>query len=126
MQLVEASPGLMALQANALSAALETANARMVPAGEEAQLQPGVKGVECEWFPRIEAVPVRANVWTMGVAHEFFDALPIHIFEVSRQRSGSHARRRAHAVLARTRRKRQRDSGKSWWTWSATQLANQA
>lgn len=37
--------------------------------------------VRIEYFPVVDAVPVMPDQWTMLVAHEFFDALPIHIFE---------------------------------------------
>jgi SAM-dependent MidA family methyltransferase len=80
VHLVEASPGLMALQASALGGALDAAGVPMRAAGEEVPAG-APRGVETEWFARVEQVPLQPDVWTMGVAHEFFDALPIHIFE---------------------------------------------
>lgn len=40
------------------------------------------QGVQVHWHERIENVPVEdQSTFTMLVAHEFFDALPIHMFE---------------------------------------------
>lgn len=40
------------------------------------------QGVQVHWHERIENVPVEDHsTFTMLVAHEFFDALPIHMFE---------------------------------------------
>jgi NADH dehydrogenase [ubiquinone] 1 alpha subcomplex assembly factor 7 len=39
--------------------------------------------VEVAWHESIEEVPVEEDdMYTMFIAHEFFDALPIHVFEV--------------------------------------------
>ncbi|KAK0544955.1 hypothetical protein OC844_007410 [Tilletia horrida] len=37
--------------------------------------------IRLTWYDRPENVPVRPEIWTAVVAHEFFDALPINIFE---------------------------------------------
>jgi len=37
--------------------------------------------IRVQWYDRPESVPVRPDVWTAVVAHEFFDALPINVFE---------------------------------------------
>ncbi|MBW0465937.1 hypothetical protein O181_005652 [Austropuccinia psidii MF-1] len=33
------------------------------------------------WYDRIEQIPSAVDEWTMIIAHEFFDALPVHIFQ---------------------------------------------
>lgn len=33
------------------------------------------------WYDRIEQVPQVEDEWTMVIAHEFFDALPVHVFQ---------------------------------------------
>lgn len=50
---------------------------------QEAKLKPWQdKGIKVEWHDTIGDVPAgHDGVFTMLVAHEFFDALPIHIFE---------------------------------------------
>jgi NADH dehydrogenase [ubiquinone] 1 alpha subcomplex assembly factor 7 len=40
------------------------------------------------WHDRIQEVPEDKDVFTMVVAHEFFDALPIHLFEKRAQNQG--------------------------------------
>ncbi|KAL4402537.1 protein-arginine omega-N symmetric methyltransferase [Malassezia pachydermatis] len=37
--------------------------------------------IRVEWFASYDQVPVQPDAWTIVMAHEFFDALPIHIFE---------------------------------------------
>jgi SAM-dependent MidA family methyltransferase len=39
-------------------------------------------GWELAWHDTIEDIPKTPDLYTMLVAHEFFDALPIHVFEV--------------------------------------------
>ena len=40
------------------------------------------KGPELHWHESIDDVPTSNGVYTMLVAHEFFDALPFHLIEV--------------------------------------------
>ena len=77
VQLVETSDGLMELQLSAIKDALSAAGKRVVSADEEA----GEDGVVVEWFPSVDMVPVTGDEFTILTAHEFFDALPTHIFE---------------------------------------------
>ncbi|KAL7416202.1 S-adenosyl-L-methionine-dependent methyltransferase [Mrakia frigida] len=39
------------------------------------------EGVEVRWFDWMEEVPKDPSTFTLFLAHEFFDALPIHLFE---------------------------------------------
>jgi NADH dehydrogenase [ubiquinone] 1 alpha subcomplex assembly factor 7 len=39
-------------------------------------------GFELLWHDAIDDVPHREDTYTMLVAHEFFDALPVHVLEV--------------------------------------------
>lgn len=80
IQLVEASPMLIVEQEKTLKAVLERAGKRLVPADTPLE-KLGQDEIRVEWFPSYHAVPVDQSAWTIGVAHEFFDALPIHIFE---------------------------------------------
>ena len=52
---------------------------------QEKKLQEwGGKGsLELHWHDSIEDIPAMDGVYTMLVAHEFFDALPFHLIEVS-------------------------------------------
>ena len=34
------------------------------------------------WHDALDQIPHRNDVFTMLVAHEFFDALPVHVIEV--------------------------------------------
>lgn len=77
IHLVETSEGLMELQLNAIKEALGVVGKRVVSAEEDA----GADGVVVEWFPGIDMVPVIPEEFTILTAHEFFDALPTHIFE---------------------------------------------
>ena len=45
----------------------------------------GKNGLELHWHDSIEDVPTADGVYTMLVAHEFFDALPFHLIEVRRR-----------------------------------------
>ncbi|PWN38838.1 DUF185-domain-containing protein, partial [Ceraceosorus guamensis] len=94
VHLVEASPGMMTSQATALGSILESSGLEMSSAedgvennskdGHKQRSDEGEDGrrkVQVEWFPRIEDVPISKDAYTMVLAHEFFDALPIHIFE---------------------------------------------
>lgn len=64
IHLVESSPHLREVQRKKL---------------EEA----GFGGVETKWWGSVGEVPASEDEFTVVVAHEFFDAMPIHIFEVS-------------------------------------------
>jgi SAM-dependent MidA family methyltransferase len=44
----------------------------------------GKSGPELHWHESIEGIPTADGVYTMLVAHEFFDALPFHLIEVRR------------------------------------------
>ncbi|KAJ9474825.1 Protoporphyrinogen oxidase [Pseudozyma hubeiensis] len=77
IHLVETSDGLMELQLNAIKEALAVAGKKVVSAEEEV----GADGVVVEWFPGVDMVPVLPEEFTILTAHEFFDALPTHIFE---------------------------------------------
>ncbi|TKY89453.1 hypothetical protein EX895_001984 [Sporisorium graminicola] len=77
IHLVETSDGLMELQLAAIKEALAVAGKKVVSAEEEV----GEDGVVVEWFPGVDMVPVVPEEFTILTAHEFFDALPTHIFE---------------------------------------------
>ncbi|POW05950.1 hypothetical protein PSTT_09323 [Puccinia striiformis] len=51
---------------------------------QEQKLSPfnDLNGKVC-WFDRIEQVGKVDDQWTMVIGHEFFDALPVHIFQIS-------------------------------------------
>jgi SAM-dependent MidA family methyltransferase len=66
VHLVESSPALRAVQEKKLQAW-------------------GGKSLELHWHDSIEDVPTTDGVYTMLVAHEFFDALPFHLIEVRRR-----------------------------------------
>lgn len=70
----------MRLQQEAIESALAAAGKRTAMPGSDPR---GLKGdeVAVEYFPFVDSVPIVADQWTMLVAHEFFDALPIHVFE---------------------------------------------
>ncbi|WFD30883.1 hypothetical protein MSPP1_001907 [Malassezia sp. CBS 17886] len=80
VELVEASPVLMAQQEAALRDTLARFGKTVVPA-DRAVEELGADEIRIEWFPTYNQVPVDPSSWTIVVAHEFFDALPIHIFE---------------------------------------------
>ena len=42
----------------------------------------GEKGLEIHWHDSIDDVPAASGIYTMLVAHEFFDALPFYLIEV--------------------------------------------
>jgi hypothetical protein len=42
----------------------------------------GKSGLELHWHHSVEDIPTTDGVYTMLVAHEFFDALPFHLIEV--------------------------------------------
>jgi NADH dehydrogenase [ubiquinone] 1 alpha subcomplex assembly factor 7 len=69
VHLVESSPALRAVQ--------------------QKKLQPwdGKNDLKIHWYDSIDDVPAADGIYTMLVAHEFFDALPFHLIEVRRLRS---------------------------------------
>ena len=67
VHLVESSPHLREVQKQKL---------------EEA----GFGAVDTQWWGNVSEVPKSEDEFTVVVAHEFFDAMPIHIFEVSMAR----------------------------------------
>lgn len=80
LQMVEASPMLLMEQEKALSSTLERYGKKLVSAEKPVeQLAPNE--IRAEWFPSYHNVPVDPTYWTLVTAHEFFDALPVHIFE---------------------------------------------
>jgi SAM-dependent MidA family methyltransferase len=66
VHLVESSPALRAVQEKKL------------------QAWGGKNSLELHWHDSIEDIPPADGVYTMLVAHEFFDALPFHLIEVRR------------------------------------------
>lgn len=78
IHLVETSPGMMEMQHDAIDEALKGAGKKLV-AADKTDLQEDE--VRVEWFPLIDSVPIQSDTWSMVIAHEFFDALPTHIFE---------------------------------------------
>ncbi|KAN0113582.1 DUF185 domain containing protein [Russula decolorans] len=67
VHLVESSPALRAVQE------------------EKLQAWGGKSSLELHWHDSIEDIPTTDGVYTMLVAHEFFDALPFHLVEKSHQ-----------------------------------------
>ena len=80
VELVESSPLFIEHQESGLSATLGRMGRSLANADTPIEkLSP--KEVRVEWFASHEQVSVAPDAWTIVVAHEFFDALPIHIFE---------------------------------------------
>ncbi|KAJ7471446.1 S-adenosyl-L-methionine-dependent methyltransferase [Mycena galericulata] len=67
VHLVETSPALRALQETRLAPTAAT------------------YGATLEWHDSIEQIPVDPRMYTMVIAHEFFDALPFHTIEKTEQ-----------------------------------------
>jgi SAM-dependent MidA family methyltransferase len=65
VHLVETSAPMRSVQEDALSASAQKL------------------GCALTWHDSLESVPHDPTLYTMFIAHEFFDALPIHIVEVS-------------------------------------------
>lgn len=81
VHLVEASPGLRRMQRAALVKGSEDKDVIRV---EGTQLESPIEtitrpdGVKVSWHDGLEVIPEQ---WSFVMAHEFFDALPIHSFE---------------------------------------------
>lgn len=74
----------MRLQLKAIEEALKAAGKKIaMPPSDPSEPAPPLKDdeVSIEYFPLVDAVPIKPEQWTALVGHEFFDALPIHIFE---------------------------------------------
>ncbi|KAH7884401.1 S-adenosyl-L-methionine-dependent methyltransferase [Phlebopus sp. FC_14] len=67
VQLVETSGSMRGLQSEKLNGARQ------------------LGGFELTWHSSIDDVPPREDIYTMVVAHEFFDALPVHVLEKTPQ-----------------------------------------
>ncbi|KAI8368355.1 S-adenosyl-L-methionine-dependent methyltransferase [Choanephora cucurbitarum] len=81
VHLVEASPGLRKMQRAALvQGSNESDVIRVEGNKEEAAIETIQRpdGIKVSWHDAIEVVP---DQWSFVMAHEFFDALPIHGFE---------------------------------------------
>ncbi|CAO3697427.1 unnamed protein product [Rhizopus stolonifer] len=81
VHLIEASTGLRKLQRAALvNGSQDDDVVRFKGNKEEAAYETITRedGVKISWYDGIEVVP---DQWSFVMAHEFFDALPIHIFE---------------------------------------------
>lgn len=76
VHLVEVSPTLSEVQAEALTGS----DSQLIDSGEERVYRLGntADGLQVSWYRRIEDVPTGFSV---HVAQEFFDALPIHKFQ---------------------------------------------
>ncbi|KAK9876315.1 hypothetical protein WA026_012614 [Henosepilachna vigintioctopunctata] len=75
LALVEASPYLANIQArNLCSQSHNITNSSSLFYKEGV----GLEGIPIRWYSRLEDVP---NIFTIVIAHEFFDALPIHKFQ---------------------------------------------
>jgi len=80
IELVELSPVMLEQQEANVAKTLHMLGKRLASADTPIeQLQPDE--VRIEWFPAHDRLAIDPASWTMVVAHEFFDALPIHIFE---------------------------------------------
>ncbi|KAI7895932.1 S-adenosyl-L-methionine-dependent methyltransferase [Mucor mucedo] len=81
VHLVEASPGLRKMQRAALVKGSGDKDVTRIEGNEhEAPIETITRqdGVRVSWHDGIEVVP---DQWSFVMAHEFFDALPIHSFE---------------------------------------------
>ncbi|KAE8223599.1 hypothetical protein CF319_g3385 [Tilletia indica] len=90
IDLVETSPTLRKLQRSVLESICAKLGKKPVfiedqedvEATKTEEEQSGdEREIRVRWYDRPESIPVRPDVWTAVVAHEFFDALPINIFE---------------------------------------------
>lgn len=64
VHLVETSPAMRALQESKLHGSMRNDIPKLV------------------WHDMLDEVPRSPDIYTMVVAHEFFDALPVHVIEV--------------------------------------------
>ncbi|KAI8072451.1 S-adenosyl-L-methionine-dependent methyltransferase [Gongronella butleri] len=83
IHLVEASPGLRKMQRAALVAGSSENDVKRTETTETAGMSPlesiqAHDGLTIHWHDGIELVPQQ---WSFIMAHEFFDALPVHSFE---------------------------------------------
>ncbi|KAI8339226.1 S-adenosyl-L-methionine-dependent methyltransferase [Chlamydoabsidia padenii] len=83
IHLVEASPGLRKMQRAALVEGSSDADVSRIATRETAGMNPmetitRQDGLKICWHDGIELVPEQ---WSFIMAHEFFDALPVHSFE---------------------------------------------
>lgn len=63
---------------------VETSQAMRAAQKERIQPRVDAMGFTLDWYDSIYDVPDLEEEYTMLVAHEFFDALPIHILQVGR------------------------------------------
>jgi NADH dehydrogenase [ubiquinone] 1 alpha subcomplex assembly factor 7 len=78
VHLVEAGPDLSKIQAKKLSDGPE---ATMDPMTGAATSLVRSDGLRIEWYGDLTVVP--KDRWSFTIAHEFFDALPVHKFELT-------------------------------------------
>ncbi|PHZ13881.1 DUF185-domain-containing protein [Rhizopus microsporus ATCC 52813] len=78
IRLIEASPGLRKMQRAALVKGSEDKDVLRQDKGSGIETITRDDGITISWCDGIELVP---DQWSFVMAHEFFDALPIHIFE---------------------------------------------
>lgn len=71
--------------------------------------QNAASSYELLWYNAIAEIPRNPSVYTMLVAHEFFDALPVHIIQVW----SSHFQTTVQPL--RVSRKQKPVGMKSWW-----------
>jgi SAM-dependent MidA family methyltransferase len=64
---------------------VESSPALRVVQEKKLQAWGGKSSLELHWHDSIEDIPTTDGVYTMLVAHEFFDALPFHLIEVRRR-----------------------------------------
>jgi NADH dehydrogenase [ubiquinone] 1 alpha subcomplex assembly factor 7 len=81
VQLVEASPGLRKMQRAKLIPGSQETDVKIVEDSQSVPVQQCIRsdGIAINWYDGIEDLP---DTWSMIMAHEFFDALAIHTFEV--------------------------------------------
>jgi SAM-dependent MidA family methyltransferase len=81
VQLVEASPGLRKVQRAKLIPGSQESDVKLVEDSQSVPVQQCIRsdGISVNWYDGVEDLP---DAWSMIMAHEFFDALAIHTFEV--------------------------------------------
>lgn len=82
VHLVEASPGLRKMQRSLLVPGSTEDDVKHIEDERKVPYQncKRADGININWYDGIEFLP--NDAWSMIMAHEFFDALPIHTFEV--------------------------------------------